>query len=162
MMGTSGGSGGRRRRAGFTLVEMVVVVAVVSIIARIALPNVQEAVIRARAVAALGDVEVVRTAAANYHARSNEWPAEAPPGVVPPELVAELPEGFTFDRGEYQLDWERWSLPDGIPPHSGAKTLIGVSIATPDDLLGNAVAGLIGNNGWYSMGNSYTFLVEGI
>ena len=47
------------RRSGFTLVE---VVAVVSILARIALPNVQEALIRARAAAAMGDVEVVRTA----------------------------------------------------------------------------------------------------
>ena len=156
------GPGSSLRRAGFTLVEMVVVAAVVSILARIALPNVQEALVRARAVAALGDVDVVRTAAANYHSRSNEWPAEAPPGVVPPELLADLPEGFTFERGAYQLDWEQWSLPDGIPPHSGPKTLIGVSIATTDDLLGNAVAGLIGNNGWYSMGNNYTFLVEGI
>ena len=82
--------------------------------------------------------------------------------MVPPELLADLPDGFTFERDEYQLDWEQWSLPDGIPPNSGPMTLIGVSIATTDDLLGNAVAGLIGNNGWYSMGNSYTFLVEGI
>lgn len=151
-----------RSRRGFTLVEMVVVAAVVSILARIALPNFQESVVRARAVSAVGDVAVVRTAAANYHARSNLWPTETSPGVVPPELVADLPEGFTFERGEYQLDWEHWSLPDGIPPHTGAKTLIGVSIITADDLLGNAVAGLIGSNGWYSMGRSYTFLVEGL
>ena len=150
-----------RRSGGFTLVEMVVVAAVVSILARIALPNLQESVIRARAAAALGDVEVVRTAAANYHARSNLWPVEAAPGVVPPELVADLPAGFSFKRDQYQLDWELWSLPDGIPPHSGPKTLVGVSIITDDDLLGNAVAGLIGTNGWYSMGHSYTFLVEG-
>ncbi len=150
----------RRARGGFTLVEMVFVAAVVSIVARIALPSFPESVIRTRAISALGDVDVVRTAAANYHARSNLWPSETPPGVVPPELVADLPEGFAFERGEYQLDWEQWSLPDGIPPHTGAKTLIGVSIITTDDLLGNAVAALIGNNGWYSMGNSYTFLVE--
>jgi prepilin-type N-terminal cleavage/methylation domain-containing protein len=151
-----------RRRGGFTLVEMTVVVAVVSILARIALPNLQESVIRARAAAAMGDVDVVRTAAANYHARTNVWPAETPPGVVPAELIQDLPEGFTFERGEYQLDWEQWSLPDGLPPHTGPKTLIGVSIITQDDLLGNAVAALIGTNGWYSLGHSYTFLVEGL
>jgi prepilin-type N-terminal cleavage/methylation domain-containing protein len=154
--------GARARRGGFTLVEMVVVVAVVSILARIALPNLQESVIRARAAAAMGDVDVVRTAAANYHARTNLWPVETPPGVVPPELTQDLPEGFIFERGEYQLDWEHWSLPDGLPPHTAAKTLIGVSIITSDDLLGNAVAALIGNNGWYSLGRSYTFLVEGL
>ena len=154
--------GSRGRYGGFTLTEILVVAAVTSLLARIALPNFQEAVIQARAASALGDVNVVRTAAASYHARSNRWPAQAPPGVVPPELLTDLPDGFTFERGEYQLDWEHWSLPDGIPPNSGPMTLIGVSIATADDLLGNAVAGLMGNNGWYSMGNNYTFLVEGI
>lgn len=147
-------------RAGFTLVEVVVVVAVVSILARIALPNLQEAAIRARAAAALGDVEVVRTAAANYHARTNDWPAEAPEGVVPTELLAELPEGFAFERGVYRLDWERWELPEGLPG-SSAHLLLGVSIATDDELLGNAVAALIGRNGWYSVGHSNTFLIDG-
>jgi len=153
-----------RGSGGFTLVEVVVVVAVVSILTRIVLPNVQEAAIRARAVAALGDVEVVRTAAANYHARTNEWPAEAPAGQVPPELVADLPEGFGFDRGAYQLDWDRWNLPAGLPgapPGSGPHTLLGVSVATTDALLGNAVAGLVNRNGWYSLGASNTFLIDG-
>ena len=149
-----------RGRGGFTMVEMIVVVAIVSILARIALPNLQEAAIKARAAAALGDVEVIRTAAANYHARTNQWPADAAEGVVPPELVQDLPEGFSFDHGEYKLDWEVWSLPDGLPS-SGAHTLIGVSIATDDELLGNAVAALVGPNGWYSVGHSNTFLIDG-
>jgi prepilin-type N-terminal cleavage/methylation domain-containing protein len=153
----------RRATGGFTLVEVVVVVAVVSILTRIALPNFQEAAIRARAAAALGDVDVVRTAAVNYNARTNEWPAEAPAGQVPPELVADLPEGFTFDRGEYLLDWDRWSLPAGLPGETGGRphTLLGVSVATDDPLLGNAVAGLVNQNGWYSLGNTNTFLIDG-
>ena len=154
--------GARAERGGFTLVEIVVVVAVVSILARIALPNFEEAVIRARAAAALGDVEVVRTAAANYHARTDQWPAEATPGVVPPELVQDLPEGFAFDRGGYQLDWDRWSLPDGLPRGTGPRVLVGVSIQTPDELLGNAVAALIGDRGWYSLGHANTFLIDAL
>lgn len=147
-------------RAGFTLVEMLLVVAVVSILARIALPNFQEAAIRARAAAALGDVEVVRTAAANYHARTNAWPAEAAAGVVPSELVQDLPEGFSFERSGYELDWDRWTIPGGLPG-TGAHTLLGVSITTDDELLGNAVAALVGPNGWYSLGHSNTFLIDG-
>ena len=119
----------QRRRGGFTLTEVIVVAAVVSILARIALPNVQEAITRARAAAALGDVQVVRTAAANYYARTNQWPGETPAGVVPSELVDELPEGFTFERELYQLDWEHWLLPDGLPHGSGPSLLLGVSIA---------------------------------
>ena len=154
-------SGVRGSEGGFTLVEMVVVVAVVSILTRIALPSVQEAMIRARAAAALGDVEVVRTAAESYHARTNDWPAEAPPGQVPPELAADLPEGFSFDRGDYRLDWDRWSLPSGLPASPAPRTLLGVSVATDDELLGNAVAALIGRRGWYSLGHSNTFLIDG-
>jgi prepilin-type N-terminal cleavage/methylation domain-containing protein len=149
-------------RGGFTLVELVLVVAILSILARLALPSLQEATLRARAAAALGDVEVVRTAAANYHARTNAWPADAVAGQVPPELVSDLPEGFTFDRGEYQLDWDRFSLPVGMPGWSGGRTLLGVSVTTPDELLGNAVAALVGTGGWYGIGHTNTFLIDGM
>jgi prepilin-type N-terminal cleavage/methylation domain-containing protein len=150
------------RDGGFTLVELVVVVAVVSILTRIALPNVQEALLRARATAARGDVEVVRTAALNYYARTSQWPAEAAAGELPPELVGDLPEGFTFDRGTYLLDWDRWTLPDGLPGSPEPRTLVGVSVSTDDELLGNAVAALVGPSGWYSLGHSNTFLIDGM
>ena len=112
--------GVQRRRGGFTLTEVIVVAAVVSILARIALPNLQEAITPARAAAALGDIQVVRTAAAEYYARSNQWPAEAPVGVVPPELVGELPEGFTFERWLYHLDWEALAPSRRSPARVGA------------------------------------------
>jgi prepilin-type N-terminal cleavage/methylation domain-containing protein len=147
----------RGGRAGFTLVELAMVLAIVSIVVRIALPNVQEALTRARATAAVGDVEVVRVAAAAYYARSSEWPEEAPAGVIPEGLAQDLPAGFSFDRGAYRLDWDRFTLADSLP---GAGTLLGISIATDDPLLGNAVAALIGPRGWYTLGNNATFLVE--
>jgi prepilin-type N-terminal cleavage/methylation domain-containing protein len=158
------GRGALRRlgRAGFSLVEVVMVMAVASILARIALPNVQEALTRTRAAAAVADVEVVRVAAAAYYARTNQWPADAPAGVVPEGLGADLPVGFTFDRGEYLLDWERWTLPQGLPGTPASTLLLGVSIAAEDEMLGNAVMALMGPQGWYTLGNNATFLVEGI
>ena len=152
----------RRGLGGFTFAEVIVVVALVSIIARIALPNVQEALTRARAAAAVGEVDVVRTAAAAHYARTRQWPQDAPAGVVPTGLEEDLPEGFSFDRGAYLLDWERWTLPDGLPDGSGPEILLGISIATEDELLGNTVAALMGPQGWYALGNHATFLVEGI
>jgi prepilin-type N-terminal cleavage/methylation domain-containing protein len=157
--------GSAHRRGGFTLVEIAIVLAIVSILVRLAIPEVDEALTRARAAAAVGDVEVVRTAAAAYYARSNQWPEEAPAGIVPTGLEQDLPEGFSFDRGDYTLDWDRWTLPGEVPDSGAAaapKTLLGISIATDDELLGNAVAGLMGPRGWYTLGNSATFLVEGI
>jgi hypothetical protein len=81
--------------------------------------------------------------------------------VIPQGLAEDLPEGFTFDRGIYQLDWERWTLPE-VPGASSTNTLIGVSIATDDELLGNAVAALMGPRGWYTLGHNATFLVSGM
>jgi hypothetical protein len=40
------------------------------------------------------------------------------------------------------------------------RILLGVSVATDDELLGNAVAGLVGTTGWYSLGHSNTFLID--
>jgi len=60
-----------RGRRGFTLGELMLVVVIISILAGLAIPNYRLVVIKARAASALGDVNVVRTAAANYHARSN-------------------------------------------------------------------------------------------
>ncbi len=85
----------------------------------------------------------MRTAAAAHYTRTREWPQDAPAGVVPTGLEEDLLEGFSFDRGAYLLDWERWTLPDG----SGPEILLGISIATEDELLGNAVAALIGAAG---------------
>ena len=152
----------RAPRGGFAWIEVLAVVAALAIVGRIALPNVQEARIRARARTAIADVDLVRAAATSYHARTKEWPADAPDGQVPAELVGDLPEGFSFARRGYRLDWERWVLPDGLAGWSGARTLLGVSVATEDARLGNAVAALVGQNGWYGAGNTSTFLMDGM
>ncbi|MBW3533689.1 MAG: prepilin-type N-terminal cleavage/methylation domain-containing protein [Gemmatimonadetes bacterium] len=153
-----GGSGASRR--GFTLVEVLVVVMVMSIVTRIALPNVQEALLRARATEAVATLRVVEVAAREYNATTGAWPMEAPPGEVPPELVGYLPDGFDFQLEEYQLDWERWSLPDGLPSDPDADELVGVSLVTDREDLGLAVAELLGSSGWYTLGDHYTRLID--
>ena len=72
------------------------------------------------------------------------WPGEDSAGTHGRDAdgLLGLLEGFTFERGLYQLDWEHWLLPDGLPHGSGPSLLMGVSIATTDPLLGNAVATL--------------------
>ena len=148
------------RRHGFTMVEIMVVVVVASIVTRIAIPNVQEALLHARAVDALGDLRVVELAAREYNADTGGWPAEEAPGQVPAVLVPYLPDGFTFSSEEYDLDWETWALPEGLPSDPDAHQLVGVALVTDREDLGLAVAELMGPNGWYVLGDHYTRLID--
>lgn len=148
------------RRRGFTMVEVLVVVAVASILTRLAIPSVQEALLRARATEAVADLRVVEVAARQFNADTGLWPPEANPGEVPPELLPYLPEGFSFAFEGYRLDWEHWILPQGLPSDPDADELVGVSLVTDRDDLGLAAAELLGPSGWYTVGDHYTRLLE--
>ncbi len=61
-------------------------------------------------------MDLDRPEAATRPSIENEpWPDDTNAGVVPPELVDMLPANFSFDRERYQLDWEHWILPGGMP-----------------------------------------------
>ena len=147
------------RRPGFSLVEVTFVVLFLGILARIAVPSYLDLVYRARAAAALGDLNAVRHAAFEYNVETNRWPADVYPGIVPPELESYLGEGFTFQREHYQLDWENWLLPDGTPKHDN-DVLLGVSIVTEDAKLGEALETVVGyDRARYTLGDNYTFII---
>ncbi|GMR12095.1 MAG: hypothetical protein BMS9Abin29_0282 [Gemmatimonadota bacterium] len=147
---------------GFTLVEVLTVMLILSIVTRIAIPQMQEVRVRARAAQALGDFRVIELAAQEYLADNNQPPPDADTGVVPPGLETYL-EGFTFEKPAYKLDWENWVLPGGLPKHPETRVLLGVSISIDDPLLGEAIVGLVGiNRVHYTLGNKYTFILEAL
>ena len=148
------------RRGGFTLVELLVVVAIVGILTGLAIPNLRTVVVRARAADVAADLDVVRVAVLQYNADAHVWPAESGAGETPAELVDYLPAGFTFQGDGYQLDFERWSLPGGLPGDPSTRTLIGVSVITDGADLGNAVAQLLGGSILFSAGNTHTVLID--
>lgn len=148
------------RRSGFTLIELLVVVAIVGILTGLAIPNMRTVVVRARAADVAADLDVVRVATLQYNADAHVWPAESSAGVTPAELVDYLPAGFSFQGDGYQLDFERWNLPSGLPGDPDTRTLIGVSVITEADDLGNAVAQLLGGSILFSAGNTHTVLID--
>ena len=130
----------------------------VSIITRIAIPQLQEILTRARATEVRATFSVVVGAANRLSLENLPWPPDVDAGVVPPGLLRQLPPGFSFDRARYQLDWENWVLPEGMPGEPTVRGLIGISITTSDRSLGLALMDLIPVNAKFALGETYTFI----
>lgn len=148
------------RRGGFTLVELMVVAAIVGILAGLAIPNLRTVLMRARATELAGDMDVVRTAVLSYNGERHTWPAESAAGSIPGGLEDYLPEGYSFQRNGYQLDFENWSLPGGLPGDPSTHTLIGVSVVVQDPNLSNALVEFLGSAIVFSVGNTHTVVID--
>ena len=148
----------QKRHRGFTIVEAVTVMMIVSVLTRIAIPQMQEILTRARATEVRASFSVVEEAATRLSIENNPWPNDTDPGVIPPELIDKLPAGFSFERERYQLDWENWILPGGMPGDPSVRGLIGISITTSDRALGVALLDLIPSNAKFELGETYTFV----
>ncbi len=92
---------------GASLVEVLVVVAVIGIVANIAVPSLLDAMARADAGRVLADVEIIHDAVLTYRMENGSYPPGAGWGRVPAGLAPFLPEGFSFTykdlRYRYQL-----------------------------------------------------------
>ena len=130
----------------------------VSIITRIAIPQMQELLTRARATEIRATFSIIEGAANRLSLENLPWPPDEEAGVVPPGLRHQLPQGFSFDRERYQLDWENWILPEGMPSDSTVRGLIGISITTSDRSLGLALLDVIPMNAKFALGETYTFV----
>jgi Tfp pilus assembly major pilin PilA len=80
---------------------VITVMLLVSILTRIAIPQVQDILTRARATEIRASFGVVEEAATRLSIENHPWPQDAAAGVVPPELLDALPDGFSFDRDRY-------------------------------------------------------------
>lgn len=147
-------------RGGFTLVELLVTVSIVGILAGLAIPNMRNMTFRARATTVAADLEVLRVATLSYNGDQHGWPAEVASGVVPPELVAFLPDGFSFAGNGYELDFENVPLITGLPGDPNASLLIGASVTAVDDRLSNGIVELLGGSVVFSVGNTHTVVID--
>ena len=66
-----------RSRKGFTLIELLIVVAIIGIIVAIAIPNLLNAIQRAKQKRTMGDMRSIGTAAESYSIDYNSYPPSA-------------------------------------------------------------------------------------
>lgn len=95
-----------RRRRGFTIIELLIVMVVLGILASIGLLRYVDLRDHAVAAAIMGDLENIRLSAYNYWADHDTFPPEAAPGTMPAGLQPYMSGGFQFDNPKYTLDWE--------------------------------------------------------
>lgn len=145
-----------RRRRGVTFVELMVVLAFIGLLARLAVPRYGDMKRRAQAASIVGDMHTLRVASFAFYTENRTWPGDASAGVVPAELVTYLPDQFSFTRPDWTYDFERWTLSDG-------DEVVGVTVTTNDHNLVNAVVNIAGRGyGPFVNGNKVTFLFTGI
>jgi type IV pilus assembly protein PilA len=66
----------QRMQKGFTLIELMIVVAIIGILAAVAIPAYQDYTKRARVTEGLGLADGAKTAVAEYYSTQNAWPTD--------------------------------------------------------------------------------------
>jgi len=148
-----------RRRFGAT--EAVILVEVLALVVYVAMPALRQAGIREQASRAANDIEQVRFAAKTLHARSGKWPEDGAPGRAPESLRALLPASFTFDRRDYQIDWDHWTLSDGPELFSKTSEFLAVSAVASDPRLSHEIVEAVGAKlPHMALGDRVTFVIS--
>jgi len=148
----------RRRRLGFSLIELLTVMAVIGLLAAIAIPRYRDMKRRAFSANIVSDFNTVRVAAYNYFADNNTYPPDGGSGTPPAAMIPYLPQNFSFNNGTYTLDYDVWPSP--LNP---TQMIVGVTVTSGDQELVNMVARNVQAGGLgINIGNGYTYIFAGL
>ncbi len=149
----------RRNRRGFTLVELLVVMIVMTVLALMTVMRYIDLKHRAMSAKATTDMDIVRKAGYARYYDAGTWPAGSGAGIVPVDLTPYLPNSFTFARPEYTLEWENFVPPGGGP---SASYQVAVRLTSSNPRLMQALSQTIGSRSPYiMMGNELVVIVVG-
>lgn len=99
-----------RKQQGFTLIELMIVIAIIAILAAIALPAYQSYVTRAQVSEVITAASAARTEISEYAASNGELPGAYDPQPQKSDFVAEL----TWDEGTDQIQVKSQNLNGNI------------------------------------------------
>jgi len=122
----------RSLRAGFSLVEIMIVVSIIGLLAVIALPYARKARQESGNASFLNDLRLISSGAFEYYATDKgDYPPDAPPGVEPAGIHDYLPKRFDWTADTAiggRWDWDR-AVDRNSKLHG---CYAGISIAEPD------------------------------
>ena len=153
---------GRSRQGGFSILEVLVVVAIIGIIAAVAVPALRYAMLYAKATSIVSDFTVFRTALVEFHNDSGRLPGETGPGVAPPELEPYLGSRLEWSSTDFQLDWENWRAEDGTPVQPETGIAYGLTVRTADEGLVSLLRAAYEGEARHLPGYGYTFVIAGL
>jgi prepilin-type N-terminal cleavage/methylation domain-containing protein len=150
----------RASQGGFSLLELMIVLTILGVLARLSIPVYQSVRRDALAARAAGDFNTVRAAAIAQYEATGDYPADGPAGVTPAGMSPFLPSAFRFTKPEYQLDWEHWTVPDSSSGGGAAGEVVALTILTPDERLTRQLIRTLGRNcTHWSVDDASTFVV---
>lgn len=171
----------RSHRSGASTRDVVLGLAVLSLLAALAHPWIARSRFGSSVDALEADVIAVREGALRYASDRGAWPPESAPGVVPPELATDLPQGFEFQREAWTLDWNRWEAVEVVettlpaedvpladdeietdtvsPPPSTFMTMASVSVHTGDERLLSELLGRFGGEASFVRDSVWTLVL---
>ncbi|MEX2526517.1 MAG: hypothetical protein WEA09_02670 [Gemmatimonadota bacterium] len=148
-------------RKGMTVVELLFSLLLLATVLRVAIPQMQLRAVMSRASPLAEAIVQVGAAAVRFQAESGAWPPDSAPGEVPTGLMAHLPPGFTFQGDGFDMDWDHWYLPNGVPEQPRPSSLVGISIVMDDPALGTVLQELLEDRfPSISLPGKYMFLLD--
>ena len=148
----------RRCRRGFTLIELLVVFVVLGILSSIAILKYIDLRMSAQAARVASDFNAIKVGVYAYYTDGNTWPAETGPGVVPPELVPILSQGFSFVRDVYTLDYDYFPI-SGTGPGG---YIVGVTVTSTNPKLMTKLEQILGRSMPFMLsGGGLTYIIVG-
>lgn len=106
---------GRRPTAGFTLMELIIVIAIIGILATIVMPNLIHQPQRARETVLMTDLNTMRDCLSQYHGDKGHWPSALDDLVKEGYLRVIPADPMTKSKETWQPVYEEES-PDKPPP----------------------------------------------
>jgi prepilin-type N-terminal cleavage/methylation domain-containing protein len=110
-----GAASGAKRGAGFTLLEIMLVVSVIGLLAVLAIPAFVKSRMRAQDTAFLNDLRVFSGALERYAITEGSYPPDSAPGVAPAGIDGYLPNRVGWSDIPHiggQWDWDRAATPN--------------------------------------------------